>query len=520
MNLTKESKRIIACSCVLNYAIYIFMRLFFYSTYESQLDIMMQAAVCGVSGTKTAYILYSNVIIGWILKGLTTIFPFINWYFAFLCGCVLCALSVIGYVIVRRTNNKIGWTVAVVLSSFMGYECYVLPGYMKTASVLGLAMLVVAADYLERENGKSRKWEVLIVLLAVLSSMVSFSVFLITVLIGLTGLLSCYVLKNIGKIRAWIKKERDMNKETIKRAALLCGCIFIGTALFRTVDCAVYHMSGQEDAAKYRSAMVRMYGYGMGDYDDSYAEKYGIDSVEYAAIKNGSFAVVNETGWEKLEELSKERRKISGTALNSYFKNVPISFFKYGIFYLYVVIMFMLFFSPVKKKSVIIWTQIALLFVVFFVLYVFHSWQNNWTVFVVVLSLLLPMLLALKGGQEKDYQYLWVYLAVFSIILYSKFSSGMVSSVSEESMSEKFSALNSEQVNLVDLNNYFRTFSAQRIYTAGVLQNESVTVTNGAYALMEGFEHKVLSEYPLESAGYEWIYNSKNLSVWDLVFED
>lgn len=520
MNLTKESKRIIAYSCALNYAIYIFMRLFFYSTYESQLDIMIQAAVCGVSGTKTAYILYSNVVIGWILKGLMTFFPVINWYFAFLCGCVLCALSIIGYVIVKRTNNKIGWTVAVVLSSFMGYECYVFPGHMKTASVLGLAMIVVLVEYLERENGKSRKWEVLIVLLGVLSSMVSFSVFLITVLIGLVGLLSCYVIKNIGEIRAWIKKERNIDKEAVKRAVLLCGCIFIGATLFRMVDCAVYYVSGQADAAEYRSAMVRMYGYGMGDYDNSYVEKYGIDSAEYAAIKNGSFAVVSETGWQMLEELSKERQKISGTAINSYFKNVPISLFKYGIFYLYVVMMFMLFFSLVKKKSVIIWTQIALLFVVFFVLYLFDSWRNNWMVFVATLPLLLPMLLVLKGGPEKEYQYLWVYLAMFSIILYSKFSSGMVSSVSEESMAEKFSALSSEQVNLVDLNNYFRTFSAQRIYTAGILQNKSVTVTNGAYALIEGFEDKVVSVYPSESNGYEWVYNSKNLSVWDLVFED
>lgn len=520
MNLSKEQKKIVIYALAVNYGIYLLMHLFFYSTYESQLDIMMQAALCGVSGTKTAYILYSNVVIGWILKGLMTIVSFINWYFAFLCGCVIGALSVIGYVIVRRTNNKIGWTVSAVLSCFIGYECYVLPGHMKTASVLGMAMLIVLADYLESGKEKSRKREVLIVFFAVLSSMVSFSVFLITMMMGLVGIGSYYVIRNTGKNCSWIKKGRTIDKKAAKHTVAFVGCILLGVMLFRITDCVSYHVSGQADSGKYRSAMLRMYGYGMGDYDDFYAEKYGIDSAEYAVIKSGSFGVTGETTWKKLDGLSKEWMGLSGGVLNSYFKKGPIALFKYGIFYLFVIMLFMLFFSKMKEKKILIWTETGLLLVSFFVAYLFFAWNNNWMVFVIILPLTVPLLLSLRGAEEKEYQYLWVYLAVLSVILYSRFSSGMVSSVSEERMSEKFASLNINQVNMVDLNAYFRTFSAQQNYTRGILQNESVTVSNGAYALMEGFENDVMKACPSENAKYEWICNPKQMSVWDLVFED
>lgn len=520
MNFSKEQKKIMAYVLAINYGIYLLMRLFFYPTYECQLDEMMQAAICGVSGTRTAYILYSNVLLGWLLKSLSSVLPIVNWYFAYLCALVIAALSVICYVIVERADHKIGYTVSVVLASFVGYECYVLPGSMKTASVLGIAMLVVLADDMEAGEGKSRKRKCLIAVLAVLSSMVSFSVFWITVLTGLVGMVLYYGIRNTEHIRSWIRREQSMNWNTVKRLTVLPACILGVVILFYLVDCLSYQVSGQEDAGKYRSAMIRMYGYGMGDYEDSFAENYGIDSAEYAAIKKGSFGVTGESTWEKLDGLSREWMGISGAALNSYFKKVPLALFRYGIFYLFVVLLFLLLFSPMKEKKIFVWTELGLLLVSLFAAYLFHAWQNNWAVFVVILPLMAPLLLALKGANEKDYQYLWAYLVVLSVILYSKFSSGMVSSVSEERMAERFGNLNSGQVNMVDLNAYFKSFSAQRVYTADLLTAPGIKVSNGAYALMKGFEPAVLTSYPSGDVSYEWVYNPQGLSVWDLVFED
>lgn len=519
MNFSKQRKNILYVLAV-NYGIYLLMCLFFYPTYECQLDEMMQAAICGVSGRRTGYILYSNLLTGWILAGLASVLPVINWYFAYLCALVIGALLLIGYVVIGRTDLKTGLTVSVVLSAFVGYECYVLPGHMKTSCVLGAAMLVILADYLERKGRRDRRRECLIVLLAVLSSMVSFSVFLLTAVTGMVGMALYYGIQNASALRLYLKREKRIDKDMVKRLSVLAVCVVAAVTLFRVTDCMGYRVSGQGDAVKYRAAMIRMYGYGMADYKASFETDYGIDSVEYDAIKKGSFGVAGETSWQKLDGVSQERMALSGDVLDSFFKQVPIELFSYGIFYLFIILLFLLLYSPAKGKKRIVCMELGLLLVCFFLAYLSYAWQNNWMVFVLIFPLLVPLLLALKGTKEKDCRYLWVYLTVFSVILYSKFSSGIVTSVSQEKMGDRFSNLNTGQVNLIDLNAYFKSFSAQRIYTANILTVEGVKVSNGAYALMDGFENVVLSAYPAENAEYGWIYNPKELSVWNLVFED
>lgn len=519
MKLNKKSIRDIVYALGINYSIYILLHLFFFTTYESQLDIMMQAAVQGVSGTKTASILYSNVILGWIIKGFTIEISFINWYYVYLVFMVIVSLSIISYIMILRTGRKMGTTVSVILASFIGYECYILPGYMKSASVLGMAALVLLADTIGRSalNSKKRKWGIIV--LIVLCSMVSMSVFMITLLLGIVGLIVYDGSQHGWVFFSWLRKDGKFVKEQVKPLAFIAVGMIAGVILLRGIDVVSYHVRGYENSAKYRSAVIRMYGYGMGDYDPSYTEKYGIDSAEYDSIKKGSFGVTGESTWKTLKKLSKEHEKISFKVVNMYFKSVPLKWFKYGTFYLFLIMLFLLSYAPSRKKKVTVWTQIILLFITFFVLYVCHAWWNNWIVFVAVLPLILPMLLAQKDAPEKEYRYLCAYLVVMSVILYGKFSSGMVSGVSSGDMSEKFVALTTEQKNIIDLNAYLKSYSAQKNYTRGILKANNVVVSNGAYALMEGFEDDVMTAYPSENEKYEWIYNTKDLSIWNMVFE-
>lgn len=520
MKLNKKLIRDIAYVLGINYSIYILLRLFFFTTYESQLDIMMQAAVQGVSGTKTASILYSNVIIGCIIKWFTIAIPNINWYYMYLVFTVLVSLSMISYIIIWRAGRKMGTTISVVLASFIGYECYILPGHMKSAGVLGTAALILLADAIGRNKLKSKKREWMIIVLAVLCSMVSMSVFVITLILGGAGLIAYDGSQHEWEFFSWIRKDRKFVKEKIKPLAFIAVGMITGVILFRGIDVASYYARGYESSAKYRSAVIRMYGYGMGGYDESYAEKYGIDSAEYDSIKKGSFGVTGTSAWEKLEKVSKQYEKPSFKTVNDFFKNVPLKWFGYGTFYLFLIMLFLLSYAPSRKKKATVWTQIILLFMAFFVLYVCHAWWNNWIVFIIILPLILPMLLAQKESPEKEYRYLWAYLVVMVVILYGKFSSGMVSGVSTEDMSDKFATLTTEQINMIDLNAYLKSFSAQKNYTRGILIANNVVVSNGAYALMEGFEDDVMTACPSENKKYEWVYNTKGISIWNMVFED
>ena len=91
---------------------------------------------------------------------------------------------------------------------------------------------------------------------------------------------------------------------------------------------------------------------------------------------------------------------------------------------------------------------------------------------------------------------------------------------SEENVSERFAALASNRVNVIDLNAYLKSFGAKRVFPEGILQTGNVKVSNGAFALMEGFDGKVFSTHPSAHEEYGWIYNPKQLDVWNLVFED
>ena len=520
MNLNSRQKKNILYALGINYVIYILLRLFFFTTYESQIDIMMQAAVRGVSGTKTAGIIYSNIILGWIIKVFTVLIPFMNGYYVYLVFGVLTGLSVISYILLLRTDRKLGMTLSVVLASFIGYECYILPGYMKTASVIGIAMLVVLADTFERGILKSRKRIAVTIGLGILCSMICLSVFLITMFLGAAGIIIYDASQHEWKFFSWFRKDGKIAKEQLKSMAVVVAAIIIGGTFLYGIDIISYHISGQDDAVTYRSAMVRMYGYGMGSYDESYAEKYGIDSAEYDSIKKGSFGVTGESTWRILKNLSKEHEKFSLKTVSSYFKSVPLKWFGYGIFYLFLIMLFLLSYAPCNKKRVMVWTQILLLFSSFLVLYICHAWQNNGIVFVVILPLILPLLLVQKDAPEREYRYLWAYLVVMSVILYGKFSSNMVSGVSTENMSDRFASLGGGQTNMLDLNAYLKSFSAQKNYTRGILTAEHVVILNGAYALMDGFENYIMSSVPSENQKYEWVYNTKEISIWNMVFLD
>lgn len=517
--LTNHQIKILSYSLISNYAIYLCMYLFFYATYESQLDIMMQASLYGVSGKASAYILYSNVIFGWILKSLISIMPGVNWYYMYLAMTCVLALSVISYILVKRADNKIGRTVAFVISCFLGYECYVLPGAMKTAGVVAVALLLVFADSYETGALLKKSRKVLLLVMAGFGSIVQLSAFLLTFLLGSIGLVLYYLIQTEKAGDSQDKgKCIDQNVKNWKDVRTLVGMIFVVVLLLYAADDFSYRFSGRETAVAYRGTMCRMYGYGIGEYDADVAEQYGIDESGFSALKTGNFAVQDEQTLEHVRDLVVHSDKWSAAKVNRYFKSVPIGLFKYGIFYLFIIMLFMLFYSPRGQKKALVWSEIAMLIAVTLVEYLFNAWGYNWVAVITVFALVLPLMLVLKDAKEVEYKYLWVYLAVFSVILYSKFASGMVSSVAEEDMQAKFASVDTGKCNVIDLNAYLKRFSSQHYYAPGLLYQDSVSITNGAYYLMDGYADKILKGVD-GNLTYEWMYNPYNLDVWGVWLE-
>lgn len=509
MKLLPKTKKILAFSLVMNYVLYLLMRLLFFSTYESQLDIMVGAAVTGVSGVRSAFALYTHFFLGGVLKLLTTVIPWLNWHAIFLYLGSYIGIAVISFLLVRRTPNKIGVTASFVVSCFLGYECYVLPGLMKATAVLAVAGLMLLLDCAQH-GWVSRNREVAVGCLWIYASMLSFSAFCIVMILGALAMLA--VILCLGQGEDW--------KGKLKPIARFVGCLLLAAVLLHVVDDWSYRATGRTQAVEARNAMERIYGYGVGNYQDDYADQYGIDSAEFSSIKNGSFEVRGASTWDVLSKLSREHESISFATINSFFKTVPIGLFHVGIFYLFVVLLFFLFYSKWDHKKAIAWTEVGMLLGTFLVAYVFHAWGYGWVSFLLILPLVMPLLLSLEQADEKEYQYTWAYLVVLSVILYSNFSSTMVSSVREERITALTANLNAQTSNVIDLNAYLSDYSAVVAYPMGMAQNDALRISNGAYALLDGFGNRVITEQYANENAYSWIYNPSNLSVWDMLLED
>ena len=115
----------------------------FYPRFHSDLDILMQSSIYGVSGVSSSYILYSNILLGKILTVFVSILPNVPWYMVFHYVLIFISLFVITYITVKRNKSVTGKVLAAVTVAFIGYECYVEPNYMKTS-----VLLCVSAAYL------------------------------------------------------------------------------------------------------------------------------------------------------------------------------------------------------------------------------------------------------------------------------------------------------------------------------------------------------------------------------------
>ncbi|MBQ9361561.1 MAG: hypothetical protein IJT96_11070 [Lachnospiraceae bacterium] len=205
---------------------------------ENEADIIMQEIAYGetLTGISSSAVLFSHYLMGAAIAGLHAALPIIPWYFVI--HYILCFLgmSCITYLTLKRSISWENRLLTIAVMAYIGYECYALPGYVKTAAVLAIAcvyvllyvMTCIDGDYnREDKTGKPEKtgrqrliWYASAALLGVLSSLVSFFLF-----IGIAGL--CTILAVTGLII--IKPYGD--KKLMLKSVGMAAAVLLGTAV-------------------------------------------------------------------------------------------------------------------------------------------------------------------------------------------------------------------------------------------------------------------------------------------------
>lgn len=134
---------------ILNTLVLILLFLFFKPVEKSDDYYLGEIAYGAFSGKYDVHLVYNNIILGYLIKGLMILFPNVAWYTVLQVIFIFCAFSILTYYLLKmKTERNIRLLIYFFLGWF-GYECYIKITFTKTAAVLvatGVFMLFKAIE--------------------------------------------------------------------------------------------------------------------------------------------------------------------------------------------------------------------------------------------------------------------------------------------------------------------------------------------------------------------------------------
>ena len=474
-------------SILMNIMIMLFMILFFYARYDCEIDIAMQSMLYGVSdsGKPCAYLIFSNIVLGKILMILMGIAPKIAWYTVFHYVMILVSLIVISYIIISRNDNSVGHMIAMIVAVFIGYECYIMPVYIKTAAVLTAASFMLWWYLYQAKEKPFKKTTILAVeFLGILGSLVSWKIFLGTSFMMIVVLFFCFY-----------KKDMNPDLKKLMKKLLPLGIMLGISIMFWAVDYSSYaHRDHWSTTVEYKGAVEKLYAFGIPEYQDidSWLEsgKYReIDEKAYRKIRSGIFSD-EESVLEFVSVISSQYVKMHRGVCSEIFHNISMRLFRNGMFYLWLILALRSMFRKDRKRAVV-HSAISLLLtgVLYIILYFIYAVEKSWMGMLVFLPAVMYMMISLENIHIANLRYMWVYWGLIGIILYYIFEGTMLDGVMEKKeVKESIEAEWDENqvVSPIDFNQYMKKYSIYSTYPKKI-NSQQQPFKNGVYSIIPGY---------------------------------
>ncbi len=532
--------------------------------YSTDIDILMQSILYGIGswGPET-HLIYTNILVGMALKGLLTMAAGVAWYSVMQFVLVFIGLFSMTYVFLRRSSNLTKRLIILFFLCFMGYECYLMPSYIKTTVILSVAAFCMLADALtfgkqlakteekpdensienseerpdespienpvEKSEAKSREsliegseekpeaapnadpeetpkkekgkvWKVLYVWSAVLFWFGS----MISFRIFLVSAVLCVggiLILYLGKKKIKINSF-GIVAVVIAAAAVVCSQ---GFDYYRYSSDEVYAVE-KENA----QAIEKMYAFGYASYTDEVEEITGLTSKEYSALTSGRFVSYDDSVTDNFREVSGIGVKVNGQNILKFFRTVPIRMFQYALFFCCVILVALAYLSVSGRKNRRILVMPVLLWLAsYLILYFGNAWSGS----VVRLLVLLPICaLAMLQYEEIPVRYvrsLAAFTCIFALIMYTSFHSKLVTSVVTDSIEEDYmSRWESDKVYAIDALSYLKQFSIFQVYPERVFDMDNISIVDGIYRDVRGFENHIFVDDAVLEKNVAW-YNDK-----------
>ena len=109
--------------------------------YETNDDNYLSAIIYGAWGNSASNVVYINSLLSTLLYVIHNSLPSVPVYYIFQLLLILASLTIVSYVVVKKSSSRSSYLMITAFALFFGYECYVKMQYTKTAAIATLAGL-------------------------------------------------------------------------------------------------------------------------------------------------------------------------------------------------------------------------------------------------------------------------------------------------------------------------------------------------------------------------------------------
>lgn len=123
--------------------------------YEVNDDAIISNIAAGAYGPASQYLIYVNILFGWVLKPFYALIPGINWFFVLLLGGGILCFTLLGRLIMQRMGLRRGIILYGIFLLMAGFEFFHRFHYVRYAGLFLTVGLVLLAQNLGRWNAGS-----------------------------------------------------------------------------------------------------------------------------------------------------------------------------------------------------------------------------------------------------------------------------------------------------------------------------------------------------------------------------
>lgn len=335
--------------------------------FDTETDLLLNNVLAGTLGEYGSGYGKVNIVLGYSIKLLYSMFNMIPWYTILQYICVCISFVCLIYVVLKRNYNWGGMATSIVLLLLLGYECYARVAYVKTSIVC-----VCVACFLLFKLLLQKTCRIIWIIMTI-------ALFLAGYLWWKWSVIVCFGIMIIP-LMSKILKTRQNWKLNLKRLILVC-CTSVLIIVGIEVGTNIY-FSQHSDVKEYVS-YLETWDYinkrGWPDYTShqNEFENLGLTENTYYALTQNTILPGSTNTLETIENI---KEYVTGPEIYlgkilDFTRVYPLHFLETGLFLGFLMLLLLFGISETKKKKWIVFYLFIVSGVLYFIAFLY--WMDN-----------------------------------------------------------------------------------------------------------------------------------------------